>query len=130
MFEIMTHLVTDFGIEAAREFALSVNRHLEALTAWQARMDIVAREIALRGTPAPTRAECDSEAAYIVAHRCWQDAQALAHFTYPAPSAAIFIEQAIKVLTAADGSRTYKYSDGRGDSVYSDELILQSRGAM
>jgi hypothetical protein len=128
MFEIMTRLVTDFGIEAAREFALGVNRHLEALTEWQARMDIVAREKALRGTPEPARADCDSEAAFQSAHRCWQDAQTLAHFPYPAPVAPMFVEQAIEVHTAADGRRTYKYSNVRGDCVQSDALIRLSRG--
>jgi hypothetical protein len=128
MFEIMAHLVDDFGIEAAREFALSVNRHIEALRDWQERMDTVARENALRGTREPTRADCDSEATYIAAHRCWLEAQTLAHFPCPAPSAAMFIEQAIEVRTAADGSRAYFYSDDRGDSIYNDAFIRQSRG--
>jgi hypothetical protein len=128
MFEIMAHLVNDFGIEAAREFALGVSRHIDALRDWQARMDTVAREDALRGTPEPKRADCDSEAAYIVARRCWLEAQALAHFPYPAPLAAVFIEQAIEVRTAADGARTYFYSNDRCDSVYNDAFIRQSRG--
>jgi hypothetical protein len=128
MFEIMTEIVIHSGLEAAREFAQRVNMHLEVLTEWQARMDVVAREKALRGTPAPTRADCDSEVAFLSAHRCWLDAQTLAHFPYPAPTAPTIIEQAIEVHIAADGSRTYKYSNVRGDSVQSDALIRLSRG--
>jgi hypothetical protein len=125
---IASRIIRDEGLEVARAFVAQVNAHIDALTAWQERLAIIARETALRGTPEPMPSDCDSEAAFLSAHRFWQEAHTIAHHWYPAPSAPIRVERAIEVHTAADGSRTYTYLDDEwGNSVCRDIFIQRSK---
>jgi hypothetical protein len=129
VFAIAARLIRDDGLQAARDFIAEVNAHIEALTAWEERIAIIARETALRGTPAPARSDCDSEAAFQSAYRFWTEAQAIQHRPYPVPSARIPVERSIEVHTAADGSRTYTYcSDEWGHTVYRDAFIQSHKG--
>lgn len=126
-FAALATIVANSGMEP-REFIGLVNAHIEALHAWEARRATVAHFQALRQTPKPERADCDSDATIASVLNFWEEAQKIDLRTYAAPAAPIPVERAIEVHAAADGSRTYTYiGEEWGNSVYRDHVIQRSK---